>query len=131
MKPPSAPGIKRSRLRGRIENRLSPAKYERGDAETQRQPQRAPFWFSLLDRKSTRLNSSHTAISYAVLCLKKKQRGPLSNDLLRPGGCGGQGATLRPSPTGQLKVHSTGTSAAAQLRPAATVMSARPQYWTG
>src|SRR5438034_8474221 len=24
------------------------------------------------DRKSTRLNSSHTAISYAVLCLKKK-----------------------------------------------------------
>src|SRR5690625_7118697 len=26
----------------------------------------------LLDRKSTRLNSSHVAISYAVLCLKKK-----------------------------------------------------------
>src|SRR5690625_6552835 len=25
-----------------------------------------------LDRKSTRLNSSHVAISYAVLCLKKK-----------------------------------------------------------
>src|SRR5439155_20719315 len=26
-----------------------------------------------LDRKSTRLNSSHVAISYAVFCLKKKQ----------------------------------------------------------
>src|SRR5260221_6707634 len=26
------------------------------------------------DRKSTRLNSSHTVISYAVFCLKKKQR---------------------------------------------------------
>src|SRR5207253_5418999 len=26
----------------------------------------------LLDRKSTRLNSSHVAISYAVFCLKKK-----------------------------------------------------------
>src|SRR3954467_4348451 len=26
-----------------------------------------------LDRKSTRLNSSHTIISYAVFCLKKKQ----------------------------------------------------------
>src|SRR4051795_7597592 len=26
-----------------------------------------------LDRKSTRLNSSHTLISYAVFCLKKKQ----------------------------------------------------------
>src|SRR5438034_2307802 len=27
---------------------------------------------SALDRKSTRLNSSHTVISYAVFCLKKK-----------------------------------------------------------
>src|SRR3972149_8546851 len=27
---------------------------------------------SLLDRKSTRLNSSHSQISYAVFCLKKK-----------------------------------------------------------
>src|SRR4051795_354478 len=28
----------------------------------------------LLDRKSTRLNSSHTLISYAVFCLKKKNK---------------------------------------------------------
>src|SRR5438034_8324989 len=27
------------------------------------------------DRKSTRLNSSHTVISYAVFCLKKKKKG--------------------------------------------------------
>src|SRR5690625_5689276 len=27
----------------------------------------------LIDRKSTRLNSSHVAISYAVFCLKKKK----------------------------------------------------------
>src|SRR5690348_18496441 len=27
-----------------------------------------------LDRKSTRLNSSHPSISYAVFCLKKKKR---------------------------------------------------------
>src|SRR5438132_3149856 len=27
-----------------------------------------------LDRKSTRLNSSHTVISYAVFCLKKKNK---------------------------------------------------------
>src|SRR5690625_5518220 len=27
-----------------------------------------------LDRKSTRLNSSHVAISYAVFCLKKKRK---------------------------------------------------------
>src|SRR5690554_8200042 len=29
---------------------------------------------ALLDRKSTRLNSSHVRISYAVFCLKKKQQ---------------------------------------------------------
>src|SRR3712207_9436479 len=29
--------------------------------------------FFLLDRKSTRLNSSHANISYAVFCLKKKK----------------------------------------------------------
>src|SRR6267154_5342896 len=28
----------------------------------------------LLDRKSTRLNSSHPSISYAVFCLKKKNK---------------------------------------------------------
>src|SRR5438034_3852548 len=31
------------------------------------------------DRKSTRLNSSHTVISYAVLCLKKKKPVPRSS----------------------------------------------------
>src|SRR2546426_2317790 len=30
-----------------------------------------------LDRKSTRLNSSHLVISYAVFCLKKKNSQPL------------------------------------------------------
>src|SRR5690606_40914524 len=29
----------------------------------------------LIDRKSTRLNSSHVKISYAVFCLKKKNQG--------------------------------------------------------
>src|SRR3954465_11214050 len=28
--------------------------------------------YEIIDRKSTRLNSSHTIISYAVFCLKKK-----------------------------------------------------------
>src|SRR5437763_5551244 len=32
-----------------------------------------------LDRKSTRLNSSHRCISYAVFCLKKKKK-PRSNN---------------------------------------------------
>src|SRR5438067_4548135 len=39
------------------------------------------------DRKSTRLNSSHVSISYAVFCLKKKrniQTGPERRDLTKP-----------------------------------------------
>src|SRR5688572_32251189 len=31
------------------------------------------------DRKSTRLNSSHSQISYAVFCLKKKKKNPRSH----------------------------------------------------
>src|SRR5690606_40404066 len=31
-------------------------------------------FMTLLDRKSTRLNSSHVKISYAVFCLKKKTK---------------------------------------------------------
>src|SRR5260221_7626851 len=31
-----------------------------------------------IDRKSTRLNSSHTVISYAVFCLKKKKKEPVT-----------------------------------------------------
>src|SRR5258708_28713514 len=33
----------------------------------------------LLDRKSTRLNSSHQIISYAVFCLKKKKNNKIIN----------------------------------------------------
>src|SRR5207302_11488585 len=34
--------------------------------------QRVPIIICRIDRKSTRLNSSHVKISYAVFCLKKK-----------------------------------------------------------
>src|SRR2546426_4619318 len=33
------------------------------------------------DRKSTRLNSSHLVISYAVFCLKKKKKKEIQNDV--------------------------------------------------
>src|SRR5438552_4787030 len=36
------------------------------------------FW---KDRKSTRLNSSHQIISYAVFCLKKKKKKHQNNDI--------------------------------------------------
>src|SRR3989475_5551943 len=39
---------------------------------------RAMGKFQDLDRKSTRLNSSHSQISYAVFCLKKKKKSKLT-----------------------------------------------------
>src|SRR5207244_8158877 len=43
-------------------------------------PSRHETWsWPCLDRKSTRLNSSHQIISYAVFCLKKKKRNPNSS----------------------------------------------------
>src|SRR3712207_8555576 len=39
---------------------------------------------ALLDRKSTRLNSSHANISYAVFCLKKKHKLPLNPTAVLP-----------------------------------------------
>src|SRR3712207_6956454 len=39
-----------------------------------RGPARRPGHVSSSDRKSTRLNSSHANISYAVFCLKKKKK---------------------------------------------------------
>src|SRR5688572_32302136 len=43
-------------------------------------------WFQgRIDRKSTRLNSSHSQISYAVFCLKKKKKNKsqiINNDII-------------------------------------------------
>src|SRR5690554_6908017 len=47
---------------------------------------RKKFLATCIDRKSTRLNSSHVRTSYAVFCLKKKKTGP----------AGGQPRRLRP-----------------------------------
>src|SRR2546429_873566 len=42
-------------------------------AINQKQPQNGQYRVHAQDRKSTRLNSSHGYISYAVFCLKKKK----------------------------------------------------------
>src|SRR5579859_486251 len=44
------------------------------------------------DRKSTRLNSSHSQISYAVFCLKKKKRKSLMTSPRVPGARSAHGA---------------------------------------
>src|SRR5258708_30047697 len=67
----------RSRLADRADqrarenqNRQLPALGGRRDGETVSGGQQ------IIDRKSTRLNSSHQIISYAVFCLKKKKQEP-------------------------------------------------------
>src|SRR2546430_17620367 len=57
--------------------RLRAARPARADALQNRRPAKRPRAHGartqrLRDRKSTRLNSSHSQISYAVFCLKKK-----------------------------------------------------------
>src|SRR3712207_7735189 len=49
--------------------------------ETERHEQRLRERLDALgaDRKSTRLNSSHANISYAVFCLKKKTQAPMTS----------------------------------------------------
>src|SRR5436190_18113691 len=57
--------------------RIEPGEIERSTVDRLSQPVDS----GALDRKSTRLNSSHTVISYAVFCLKKKKtRIPLALD---------------------------------------------------
>src|SRR5438105_12804904 len=51
----------------------------RGAAELLRdgaaeEPEARERFLAMIDRKSTRLNSSHEWISYAVFCLKKKKK---------------------------------------------------------
>src|SRR5688572_32170910 len=62
-------GRERSRSHGRRENRLPRA--VRGEGAVLQQRLRG---YLPRDRKSTRLNSSHSQISYAVFCLKKKKK---------------------------------------------------------
>src|SRR5690625_5805223 len=51
-----------------------------GAAQQRRRPHAGSEQDGGADRKSTRLNSSHVAISYAVFCLKKKKRNDHKRD---------------------------------------------------
>src|SRR5438876_8981436 len=54
-------------------HRVPPFVASRGLKDIRRQtPERLEYRSPCQDRKSTRLNSSHPSISYAVFCLKKK-----------------------------------------------------------
>src|SRR6266853_4942877 len=45
-----------------------------GAQQAQTAPPAPPLPYAASDRKSTRLNSSHSQISYAVFCLKNKKK---------------------------------------------------------
>src|SRR5699024_11652415 len=49
-------------------------KHSRSSTEMQDEQSRPALAAPVRDRKSTRLNSSHVSISYAVFCLKKKRK---------------------------------------------------------
>src|SRR5258707_7794766 len=55
------------------------ARLEVADAQVSMQQARAAY--EAADRKSTRLNSSHANISYAVFCLEKKTNGTCARRL--------------------------------------------------
>src|SRR3712207_7318333 len=64
---------------GRLRVRRRP----QGGEDPARVPGKGPPRLRLRDRKSTRLNSSHANISYAVFCLKKKKTN-ISYNILPP-----------------------------------------------
>src|SRR5688500_19417052 len=66
-RPTFATAVGRHEYNDRLEE-ITPADLER-QAKASR---------DFLDRKSTRLNSSHLVISYAVFCLKKKKPHPIT-----------------------------------------------------
>src|SRR5688572_31137415 len=54
-----------------VERRILVGEIEHRQADADTDDQHPPLYNT--DRKSTRLNSSHSQISYAVFCLKKKK----------------------------------------------------------
>src|SRR2546430_5123007 len=64
----------RSSHQGRRRSRSHGGVRDHGEAGRQSARGRADREHFVSDRKSTRLNSSHSQISYAVFCLKKKKK---------------------------------------------------------
>src|SRR2546427_5945709 len=65
------PIYRRGGHEGAVEDEMGPDRHQHAIFPAQRLALRA-----VGDRKSTRLNSSHSQISYAVFCLKKKKNRP-------------------------------------------------------
>src|SRR5690348_18009515 len=72
---PISGGCRRRRRSSRLEAFLAPERHDAAGDAVRRESDRLELLRPRrLDRKSTRLNSSHPSISYAVFCLKKKTK---------------------------------------------------------
>src|SRR2546422_4322886 len=71
-------GRNASEARAGLESEVVDADPPAGGGRPRGQGRNRPAPVSIQDRKSTRLNSSHGYISYAVFCLKKKTGVPAS-----------------------------------------------------
>src|SRR5256885_10894237 len=69
---PNATGLPESMV-GMHPSKLNSSKFDGREPLRKMEMQRRVFG-AWIDRKSTRLNSSHLVISYAVFCLKKKKQ---------------------------------------------------------
>src|SRR3989475_6322986 len=76
------------------------------------------------DRKSTRLNSSHSQISYAVFCLKKKKKQNKQRNTMHKKECGAN----RPAHLMQIQLRQTGRLTLAKL---CDKRDALHSAWTG
>src|SRR5438034_6154177 len=68
-------------LQGLLDERIAEAHAMLAPGELVEMPDVEPQIPLAIDRKSTRLNSSHTVISYAVFCLKKKKN---KDNMIKP-----------------------------------------------
>src|SRR5690625_1864818 len=72
VKPGKGVAFVKTRMRNLITGRVLEKNFRSGDSVEDPEVTDREMQYLYTDRKSTRLNSSHVAISYAVFCLNKK-----------------------------------------------------------
>src|SRR5699024_12520819 len=71
---PIEDSVSSDEISAKPDNTLIKTRSENKPGSLRKSPTKSPTSGGNSDRKSTRLNSSHVSISYAVFCLKKKKK---------------------------------------------------------